>query len=207
MEELSLKLIIMMFHATYPIAPLNSGISAYGNQNGYTLDLNNPYATVGTVKTPILEMLSTISPVLNTGAGTASLTWGKIPPLTIIFFMGSTIYLTSVTSTFLTASADNNSNMFIPYYCPRFPTGYMPSSGSPTVGNRYALPFPLVMAAYATMGVLTTALLQLIPGLQYAEGTGANKNVKVLIEQICSLLRQSYSKTSGCYCGTCLSFC
>jgi hypothetical protein len=177
--------------ATYPVAPLNSGISAYGNQNGQTIDLANPYAAVGTIKTPILELISGVNNNAQTGPVAASLFWAQANS-NYLFFMGSTIYLTSVSSTFLTSTADNNSNMFIPYYCPRFLTGYMAAGA--TVGTKTALPFPLVMAAYTTMGGYNS-ITSVNTWVTYSESTGANKAVKVLMNKYVAAVGQTYSKT------------
>jgi hypothetical protein len=180
--------------STYPIAPLNSAISAYGNQNGYSLDLANPYAVVGDNKTPILEMLATFNNSEPISASNASLPWAQASS-NYFFFMGSTLFLNGISSTNLTSASDNTTAMLIPYYCPRFPTGYLPSGG--TVGQKTALVFPIVMAAYATMGGYNS-ITSVNTWVQYTgAGNGTNKNTKVFPTKYADATNQSSTKTNA----------
>jgi hypothetical protein len=163
--------------ATYPVAPLNSGITAYGLQSqAFSLDLSNPMAISGTNQTPILTFFTNNNPTQSLSAAAASIPWNSSS--NYIWFMGSQIYLTGISSTFLSASADNNSNFMIPYYCPRFVTSWaIAAGGTPSVKTAHI--FPLVMAAYLTMGGFNS-INNLNTWVSYPESnTGANKYTKV----------------------------
>jgi len=164
--------------STYPVAPLVSGVQAYGLQSGYVMDFNNNpwfvpsvpvHKATDPVSTPILYQLginNTILPLSNaTGIAYAAaevdglvaeqlvidtsqqIDWAG--DSTYMWFMGSVVYLTSVTTTSLTATTEQN--FFIPYYCPRWIANMqVPKGQNPSIYKAHV--FPVVMAAWVNAG-------------------------------------------------------
>jgi len=171
--------------SVYPVAPLVSGITSYGLQSGSWLDSSNPNLTVGTNQTPLLYQLS-----LNNNAFLAA---GAAPGVanssSYMFFMGSVVYLTSVTTTALT-STTTEQNFFIPYYCPRFISA---NSGAITVIK--AQVFPVVMAAWITSSSFNS-VGPVNTWFTYSETAGVAFTTKVMANRIVAG-KQTVAKAAG----------
>jgi hypothetical protein len=153
--------------STYPVAPLLSTVQAYGLQSGQVLDYeNSPYITstqyvagktlvIGQQYNQQMTQLSLSNSSADI-AGTAVQFWKNNS--NYMYFMGSVVYITSVTTTYLT-DGTTEKNFFIPYYCPRKSTSFERNVASAacdgaTAGQTSctsAYVFPLVLASWMTM--------------------------------------------------------
>ena len=99
--------------STYPIAPVNSSISVYGQQVGQPFDIaSNGLFTVGNDNISIIKQLMINNSEVNGAASATSSAY--------YWFLGSTLYFTSATSSSLTVSSGSERTFYVPYYCPRF---------------------------------------------------------------------------------------
>jgi hypothetical protein len=106
--------------ALYPAAPLATGIKTYGLSSAPILDNNSALATTNDKYTPIIRTLSILGSFESTALSAKAIpTNGASDPAVsnYLFFMGSQVLFTGVGST-LTESTETN--LFVPYYCPRY---------------------------------------------------------------------------------------
>lgn len=151
--------------STYPVAPLLSTVQAYGLQSGQVMDYeNSPYTaypqydtaakTLGTGQqyNQLMTQL-TLSNSTADIAGTVRQQWKNNS--NYLYFMGSVVYITSVTTSFLT-DGTTEKNFFIPYYCPRKSSKFeinstIPACDATSASCATSYVFPLVMASWMTM--------------------------------------------------------
>jgi len=183
--------------ATYPAAPLVSGITLYGLSSAQPMDTKNGYQVIGDNFTPLIQAFQNINTSGSlTGTGANDIPYSfKNNATNYIFFMGSVLLFTSVTSSNLTASTETA--LYVPYYCPKHVAmfGGLDADGTTAlaVGLKRASIYPTIIAAWMNMSGYNSV------GTLYKYVTYEDPNSGAASKPRYTLLANKFDKTANSY--------